>query len=33
MPASDLDARMVGRNEGERDADVLAAAEMVVGVE
>src|SRR6478672_9312739 len=33
MPPSDVDARMVGRNERERDADVLAAPELVVRVE
>ncbi len=33
MPPADLDARMVGRDQRERDADILAAAEMVVGIE
>ena len=33
MPPADLDARMIGRDQPERDADILAAAEMVVGIE
>ena len=33
MPPADLDAGMIGRDQRERDADVLAAAEMVVGIE
>ena len=33
MPPPDLDAGMVGRNQRERDADILAAAEMIVGIE
>ena len=33
MPPSDVYARMVGRNERERDADILAAPELVVRVE
>ena len=33
MPAPDLDAGMIGWDERERDADVIAAAEMVLGIE
>src|SRR4030042_1321604 len=33
MPPSDLDAGMVGGDERQRDTDILAAAEMVVGIE
>ena len=33
MAPPDLDARMTGRDQRQRDADILAAAEMIVGVE
>ena len=33
MPPPDLDARMIGGDERKGDADILAAAEMVVGIE
>ncbi len=33
MPAADVDARMIGRNECQRDADILAFSEQVVLVE
>ena len=33
MAPPDLDARMTGWDQSQRDADILAAAEMIVGVE
>ena len=33
MPPADLDAGMIGRDQRERDADILAAAEQVLGIE
>ena len=33
MPPPDLDAGMIGRDEYERDADILAASEQVFGIE